>query len=94
VNTLAIADIEMKPHPTVNGRHGVVQFTNGWGASIVTGEWSYSAPGKPWEIAVIDADGEIRYDSGLTFDVFGFLTDDEATKVLADIEALTPEVKL
>lgn len=94
MNTLTIGDVEMKPHPWAkNAWHGEVKFANGWGASVVKGNQFYTSPTKPWEIAVIDSDGEIAYDSGLTGDVFGYLTDTAATKVLADIAALSPKVK-
>jgi hypothetical protein len=84
-----IQDIELKPCEDGLGEQARVHFPNGWGASIITGSMFYSRPGTPWEIAVIDKDQNIRYDSGLTDGVFGYLSDAEATKVLDDVEALT-----
>lgn len=79
-------DLAFKP-----GRHGGVQavvvFPNGYGASIVCSPFSYGGPQGLYEIAVLDGQG-ITYDTPVTSDVLGYLSEEDVEKTLADIEAL------
>jgi hypothetical protein len=82
-------DLEFKPHP--NWKDGIqarVNFPNGYGASVVRGAYSYGGPAGLYELAVITADGELVYDTPITDDVLGWLSEDSVTKALAEIEAL------
>ena len=49
-----------------------VFFENGWGVSVASHKNSYGGDEGLFEVAVIDSDGELRYDSGVTEDVFGW----------------------
>lgn len=85
---MMIKDLDFKEHPACAlSVRAVADFKNGYGASIVSGEMFYTNAETPFEIAVLHGEA-ICYDSGLTDDVFGYLTEDEANRVLAAIEAL------
>jgi hypothetical protein len=63
-------------------------FDNGYGASIVKHNYSYGGANGLWELAVIGKDGRLCYDTPITSDVLGYLTEDEVNQVLKDIAAL------
>ena len=65
-------------------------FSNGFGASIITGQGSYSSEGHPYELAVIDKKG-LRYDTPITDDVMGYLNAKEVKKLLFEISGLVPD---
>lgn len=72
-------------------RHGEqhrYRFPNGFGASVVRGPYTYGGPEGFWELAVLDADGSLTYDTPVTSDVIGWLTEEAASAVLAQIAAL------
>lgn len=63
-------------------------FSNGYGASVVSHTHSYGGKSGLYEIAVLDPDGEITYETSVTNDVIGYLTPEEVTEVLTDIQKL------
>lgn len=64
-------------------------FDNGYGASIVQHSFSYGNKDQGlWELAVIGADGRINYDTPITNDVLGYLTEEDVEKTLLEIKAL------
>jgi hypothetical protein len=73
------------------------RFPNGYGASVVKGEHTYGGDEGLWELAVISFVGEdnhnyeLKYDTGITEDVEGSLTDGDVEALLTKIERL--EVK-
>lgn len=82
-----IAELTWVDHPSgLTGEHAVARFPNGYGASVIRGGPFYTRGGT-YEIGVLRGES-LCYDSGLTEDVFGYLSEEEANKVLADIEAL------
>ena len=86
---MKVAELEFKQHPAgLGGTQAKVKFPNGFGASVITGKMFYSRPECPYEIAVLDGDGHITYDTPVTDDVCGYLTEVEANELLAQIEAL------
>ena len=67
-----------EPNPL--GRYGwvvPVNFSNGYGISVVP-----EADGKSWQVAIL-CNGKLCYDSGLTEDVFRYLTEDSVRDVAA-----------
>ena len=70
-----------------NGEQVIFEFKNGYGASVLTGRIAYCNRNQPFEIAVT-RNGYLCYDTPITNDVIGYLTIDEALKVLDDIEKL------
>lgn len=82
-------ELEFKDHP--NGMGGVqakIQFANGFGASIVKTPFSYGGKNGLYELAVFGQDGHITYDTPITDDVLGHLSEAEVTVTLAQIQAL------
>ena len=65
-------------------------FPNGFGASVI--DDGYGAQGGLYELAVLGPDGKITYDTPLTNDVLGYLTDGEVGEALDQIEALPAQV--
>jgi hypothetical protein len=51
---------------------------------------SYSYGGKQglWELAVLDSDGEITYNTSITNDVLGYLSEEEVNETLEKIKNL------
>ena len=86
---MKITDLHFEPHPAeLGGMRATVRFPNGFGASIITGPLFYSHPNCPYEIAVLDKDDRITYTTPITEDVCGYLTEQEANDILAQIKAL------
>ena len=87
-------DLEFRPHSGMPGIQAVVLFDNSYGASVIKGSSSYGGSQGLYELAVIkikEEDGsrwDLCYDSGLTEDVEGYLTEDDVTSFLQRIEAL------
>jgi hypothetical protein len=82
-------DLEFKDHP--NGMGGVqakIQFENGFGASIVKTPFSYGGARGLYELAIIGKDGSITYDTPITDDVLGYLSEAAVTQTLSKIQSL------
>jgi hypothetical protein len=80
-------DLTFVPSTYADGVHAMVTFDNGYGASIVKTDRSYGGKEGLYELAVL-FDGLISYDTPITNDVIGFLTEDEVTELLQKIEDL------
>lgn len=88
-----IEDLKFKPHPAggVGGTAARVFFDNGYGASVVTGEYFYSSEDAPYEIGVLKGDKDsstLTYDTPITDDVIGYRTESETNTILDAIAAL------
>jgi hypothetical protein len=74
-----------------SGIHALVFFNNGFGASVVKSDFSYGGKGGLYELAVIMGDEdvwEITYESGITIDVLGYLTEEDVERYLKQIEQI------
>ena len=69
-----------------NGRQWKFKFANGFGASVIND--GYGRDSGLYELAVLDAEGSLTYDTPITDDVLGYLSPDEVGEALAKIEAL------
>jgi len=77
-----------KPHPAgMGGTRAVIDYPNGYGASVITGKVFYTDEEHPYELAVMDANG-ITYTTPLTEDVLGYLTKDDVEALLLQISQL------
>jgi hypothetical protein len=66
-----------------------IMFDNGYGASVVIGPYTYGGEDGLYELAVIlGSDGKLTYDTPVTDDVEGYLTEDDVTKLLEQIQNL------
>ena len=71
-----------------DGVYAKIMFKNGFGASIVKSSFSYGGDAGLYELAVIDTDGDLTYDTDITDNVIGHLTPEGITKVMKQIQAL------
>jgi hypothetical protein len=93
-------DIEFKPHRFGEGLHGLIFFDNGYGVSVVRykgtytpngGYSSYTSNENEWEVAVIygtENDWELCYNTHITDDVLGHLTEGEVDWVMYQVQEL------
>jgi len=79
---------ELKSNPLNGGIQYHFKAENGYGASIVQHSFSYGNREGLWELAVIGKDGSICYDTPITDDVLGYLSEEEVNKTLLEIENL------
>jgi hypothetical protein len=100
VNTkkMAFSDLKFRDHPTGIGRQGLVFFPNGYGVSVVRfrlpfglGYGSYTSDESEWELAVLKGNAEkweLAYDTPITDDVIGHLSEAEIEKVIEQVANL------
>ena len=82
-------DLDFQPHKAdLTGTQARIDFRNGYGASVVTGELAYTSDAAPYELAVFKGD-KLTFDTPITDDVLGDLTAEEVTKLLAKIQKLS-----
>lgn len=72
----------------LNGYQLLYTFDNGYGASVVKHDFSYGGKNGKYELAVLDKDGSLCYDTPITEDVIGHLTMGEVENLLAEISYL------
>ena len=82
------ATIEKFDMPELNGYQLVYKFDNGYGASVVKHDMSYGGKSGLYEVAVLDNEGELCYDTPITNDVIGHLNMSEVDKILVNISHL------
>lgn len=70
-----------------NGVQARVIFENGYGASVVKHDFSYGGKDGLYELAVIK-DDDLCYTTPVTNDVEGYLSEDEVTELLKQIQEL------
>jgi hypothetical protein len=87
-DTIVFKELKFQSHPMGMGKQCIVQFPNGYGASVVQGEHTYGGKDGLYEIAVFDKDGHISYSTPITDDVLGYLSEEEVEKTLSDIKNL------
>ena len=87
-NAVTFQELEFQLHPMGMGKQCIVQYSNGYGASIVQGPHTYGGKDGLYELAVFGKDGEITYDTPITNDVLGYLSEAEVEKSLLDIKNL------
>ena len=70
------------------GIQKVYNFPNGYGASVIKHKGSYGYEHGLWELAVLDTDGSLCYNTSITNDVMGHLNDPQVDSILKQIEEL------
>jgi hypothetical protein len=88
LDTTTFNELNFQQHPMGMGKQCIVQYSNGYGASIVQGPHTYGGQNGLYEIAVFGKDGQITYDTPVTNDVLGYLSEQEVEKTLMDIKNL------
>jgi len=88
-NMKTFNDLEFKPHTShPDGIMSRITFENGYGASIVKTPYTYGGDADLYELAVLDSNGDLTYDTPITNDVLGHLSEDDVTEVLEQIQNL------
>jgi hypothetical protein len=70
------------------GCQRIYRFHNGYGASVVRHENSYGGREGLFELAVLDSNDEICYNTTVTNNVIGWLSMQEVDNILDDISKL------
>lgn len=89
-------DLVFNDHPNSTGKQAVMMFPNGYGISVVRftimGRYgSYTDNETEWEAAVLKGKGNewfLCYDTEITEDVIGHLSNDGVTKLMQKIQEL------
>ena len=87
-NSVSFQELIFEPHPMGIGKQCIIQFPNGYAASIVQGPYTYGGDKGLYELAVFGKDGQITYDTPITNDVLGYLSEGQVEKTLLDIQNL------
>ena len=89
---MTFEDLKFNPTQINSGIQAIVKFENNYGASVVKHRFSYGGAHELYELAVIEydesGDWDICYDTPITNDVLGYLTEDNVTDYLTQIEQL------
>ena len=75
-----------------NNYKNVYKFQNGYSASVVCNPTTYGYSMGLFEVAVLDKDGRLCYDTPITSDVEGYLTFQGVADILKDISKLEPRL--
>ena len=82
---------------SLGGIQYMFRFKNHYGASVVKHDYSYGHENDLWEIAVIkysrDDEWHITYNTDITNDVIGYLSDEEVREILKRISELNNDKK-
>lgn len=75
-------------------KYAKIFFPNGYGASVVTGTGCYISEDFPYELAVLKGTSVrncvLCYDTPITDNVIGYLSESDVTRYLSKIEKLEP----
>lgn len=89
---MTFEDLKFETHSAGLGGIGArVFFPNGYGASVVKFYGSYGYEQGLYELAVLAGDAagwNLTYETPITSDVEGHLSEDDVTKLLGEISAL------
>ena len=74
--------------PFMVGKKARMHFDNGYGVSVVSHSYSYGGKDGLYEVAVLDSNDELTYDTPVTNDVIGYLTEEDVTDVMKQVQEL------
>jgi len=81
-------DLKFETHGLGQGIQTKMVFDNGYGVSIVRTPWSYGNSDGLYELAVLDVDGQLTYDTPITNDVIGYLSEEEVSNTMEQVQKL------
>jgi hypothetical protein len=81
-------DLIFKSHSLGDGIQAVIDFENGYGISVVQTPYSYGGKIGLYEIAVIDSEGQVVYDTPVADGVIGYLREEDVTVGMERIQLL------
>lgn len=67
--------------------HALIEFENGYGASVLSTSFSYGGKNGLYELAVLK-DGDLCYTTPITNNVLGWLKEDDVNEILLQIQNL------
>ena len=79
---------QLNDEPFMVGKKGRMYFDNGYGVSVVSHTYSYGGKDGLFEVAVLGKDGNLTYDTPVTNDVIGYLTEEDVTDVMKQVQEL------
>ena len=65
-----------------------IMFDNGYGASVIIGPHTYGGEDGLYELGVLGKDKKLTYDTPVTSDVEGYLSEAQVTDLLIKIQQL------
>tara|TARA_R110000851_G_scaffold221122_2_gene373907 strand:+ start:429 stop:830 length:402 start_codon:yes stop_codon:yes gene_type:complete len=71
------------------GVRAIMEFPNGYGISVIQSSFSYGGDEGLFEIGVLDHKRELTYETPITSDVIGYLTDEEVSEIMIQIQKLS-----
>jgi hypothetical protein len=74
--------------PFMVGKKSRMHFDNGYGVSVVSHSYSYGSRDGLYELAVLDSNDEITYDTTVTSDVIGYLTEEDVSNIMKQVQEL------
>ena len=84
-------DLKFKPKKGFKWqKQACLLFENGYEASVLFWSMFYSNGKDTYELAILH-NWKLCYDTGLTDDVFGWISKDEVTELLKKISSLPPK---
>ena len=90
-NMKTFKDLQFKLHSSKTGIISRMIFENGYGVSVVQTPTTYGGADGLYELAVIGKDGQVTYDTPITGDTIGYLTQEDVTKLMEQIQSLPNE---
>lgn len=79
---------ELNDSPFMVGKKSRMHFENGYGVSVVSHSYSYGGRDGLYEVAVLDSDDNLTYETSVTNDVIGYLTEEDVTDVMKQVQSL------
>ena len=79
-------DLVFESHSIGRGQHAVLEFDNGYGVSVLLGDMFYSNGVDTYELGVL-ANGYLCYETPITDDVLGRVTEEEITKIMKELQS-------
>lgn len=79
---------QLNDAPYMVGKKSRMHFDNGFGVSVVSHTYSYGGKRGLYEIAVLDKNGELTYDTPVTNDVIGNLSETGVTNIMKEVQEL------
>lgn len=80
--------IKIDEPPYMVGVKARLSFDNGYGVSVISHSYSYGGRDGLFEVAVLDSNDDITYDTPITNDVIGYLTTDDVTEIMEQVQKL------
>jgi len=80
-------DLRFKSHP-LDGVQSIMMFDNGYGVSVIRTSFSYGGKMGQYELAVLDTSENITYNTPVTNDVLGHLSEKEVTRYMIEVQKL------